>query len=145
MDKMQPLEVFGNDLASLKMNLGQKEQKFSKKAENGFLALILSNDSKMSSYFVRNDNFCMQKPWEAQIKKKKFLRKKRLTFLVHALLNDMHSFEYLLMGVWCLLVYSYSIVYWFQFSVRIHSDLSEFAVSTVSTHNWDHSLPWLGL
>ena len=76
MDKMQPLEVFGNDLASLKMNLGQKEQKFSKKAENGFLALILSNDSKMSSYFVRNDNFCMQKPWEAQIKKKIFCGKK---------------------------------------------------------------------
>ena len=87
MDKMQPLEVFGNDLASLKMNLGQKEQKFSKKAENGFLAIIVSNDSKMSSYFVRNDNFCMQKPWEAQIKKKKILRKKKLTFLVHALLK----------------------------------------------------------
>ena len=76
MDKMQPLEVFGNDLASLKMNLGQKEQKFSKKAENGFLAIILSNDSKMSSYFVRNDNFCMQKPWEAQMKKKNFCGKK---------------------------------------------------------------------
>ena len=69
------------------MNLGQKEQKLSKKAENGFLAIILSNDIKMSSYFVRNDNFCMQKPWEAQIKKKNFLRKKKLTFLVHALLD----------------------------------------------------------
>ena len=80
MDKMQPLEVFGNDLASLKMNLGQKEQKFSKKAENGFLALILSNDSKMSSYFVRNDNFCMQKPWEAQMKKKNFCGKKNSLF-----------------------------------------------------------------
>ena len=91
MDKMQPLEVFGNDLASLKMNLGQKEQKFSKKAENGFSAIILSNDSKMSSYFVRNDNFCMQKPWEAQMKKKKFLWKKKLTFLVHALLNSTYT------------------------------------------------------
>ena len=70
------------------MNLGQKEQKLSKKAENGFLAIILSNDIKMSSYFVRNDNFCMQKPWEAQIKKKKIFAEKKTHFSGACTLND---------------------------------------------------------
>ena len=44
MDKFQPVEVFGSDLASIEINLEQKVQKLSKKAENGFLAITLSPD-----------------------------------------------------------------------------------------------------
>ena len=36
MDKFQPVEGIGSDVASIEINLEQKVQKLSKKAENGF-------------------------------------------------------------------------------------------------------------
>ena len=52
MDKFQPVEGIGSDVASIEINLEQKVQKLSKKAENGFLAITLSPDCEMSSYLV---------------------------------------------------------------------------------------------
>ena len=42
MDEMSPLEVFGSDLASIFLNLGQIEQKLFKNAENLKLTVTLS-------------------------------------------------------------------------------------------------------
>ena len=61
MDQKQPLEVIGNDLVSIQMIPEQKEQKLSKKAKKSQLAVTLSSSSEMNSFFVMNDNFCMQK------------------------------------------------------------------------------------
>ena len=72
MDKFLPVEVFGSDLASIEINLEQKVQKLSKKAENGFLAITLSPDCEMSSYFVTSDNFCIHKQWRDRKNKLKF-------------------------------------------------------------------------
>ena len=63
MDKFQPVEGIGSYVASIEINLEQKVQKLSKKAENGFLAITLSPDCEMSSYFVASDNFCIHKQW----------------------------------------------------------------------------------
>ena len=48
MDQKQPLEVIGNDLVSIQMIPGQKEQKLSKKAKNGKLAITLNYTSHMN-------------------------------------------------------------------------------------------------
>jgi len=72
MDKFQPVEGIGSDVASIEINLEQKVQKLSKKAENGFLAITLSPDCEMSSYFVTSDNFCIHKQWRDQKNKLKF-------------------------------------------------------------------------
>ena len=49
MDKFQPVEGIRSEVASIEINLEQKVQKLSKKAENGFLAITLSPDCEMSS------------------------------------------------------------------------------------------------
>ena len=72
MDKFQPVEGIGSDVASIEINLEQKVQKLSKKAENGFLAITLSPDCEMRSYFVTCDNFCIHKQWQDQKNKLKF-------------------------------------------------------------------------
>ena len=51
--------IMQTDIA--KRLLEQKVQKLSKKAENGFLAITLSPDCEMSSFFVTSDNFCIHK------------------------------------------------------------------------------------
>ena len=66
MDKFQPVEGIGSDVASIEINLEQKVKKLSKKAENGFLAITLSPDCEMRSYFVTSDNFCIHKQWRDQ-------------------------------------------------------------------------------
>ena len=66
MDQKQPLEGIGNDLVSIQMIPGQKEQKLSKNAKNRLLAIILSGISEMNSFLVMNDNFCKQKQWSVQ-------------------------------------------------------------------------------
>ena len=86
MDQKQPLEVIGNDLVSIQMIPGQKEQKLSKKAKNSQLAITLSSSSEMNSFFVTNDNFCMQKQWPVQKNKLNFFAQKKLDFLVPLLL-----------------------------------------------------------
>ena len=86
MDQKQPLEVIGNDLVSIQMIPGQKEQKLSKKAKNSQLAVTLSSSSEMNSFFVTNDNFCMQKQWQVQKKKVNFFVYRKLNFLIHVLL-----------------------------------------------------------
>ena len=88
MDQKQPLEVIGNDLVSIQMIPGQKEQKLSKKAKNSQLAITLSSSSEMNSFFVTNDNFCMQKQWPVQKNKLNFFAQKKLDFLVPLLLNN---------------------------------------------------------
>ena len=87
MDQKQPLEVIGNDLVSIQMIPGQKEQKLSKKAKNSQLAITLSSSSEMNSFFVTNDNFCMQKQWPVQKNKLNFFAQKKLDFLVSSLLK----------------------------------------------------------
>ena len=87
MDQKQPLEVIGNDLVSIQMIPGQKEQKLSKKAKNSQLAITLSSSSEMNSFFVTNDNFCMQKQWLVQKNKLNFFAQKKLDFLVPLLLS----------------------------------------------------------
>ena len=87
MDQKQPLEVIGNDLVSIQMIPGQKEQKLSKKAKNSQLAITLSSSSEMNSFFVTNDNFCMQKQWPVQKNKLNFFAQKKLDFLVPLLLK----------------------------------------------------------
>ena len=72
MDKFQPVEGIGSDVASIEINLEQKVQKLSKKAENGFLAITLSPDCEMSSYLVTRDNFCIHKQWRDWKNKLKF-------------------------------------------------------------------------
>ena len=67
MDKFQPVEGIGSDVASIEINLEQKVQKLSKKAENGFLAITQRvPDCEMSSYFVTSNNFCIHKQWRDQ-------------------------------------------------------------------------------
>ena len=85
---MQPLDVLGIVLAPIQIILGQIEQKLSKKAKNTKLAITLNCTSGMNSFLETNDNFCMQKQWQVQKKKQKFLREKKLNFLIHVLLND---------------------------------------------------------
>ena len=92
MDQKQPLEVIGNDLVSIQMIPGQKEQKLSKKAKNSQLAITLSSSSEMNSFFVTNDNFCMQKQWPVQKNKLNFFAQKKLDFLVPLLLNESRNF-----------------------------------------------------
>ena len=87
MDQKQPLEVIGNDLVSIQMIPGQKEQKLSKKAKNSQLAITLSSSSEMNSFFVTNDNFFMQKQWPVQKNKLNFFAQKKLDFLVPLLLK----------------------------------------------------------
>ena len=72
MDKFQPVEGIGSNVASIEINLEQKVQKLSKKAENGFLAITLSPDGEMSSYVVTSDNFCIHKQWQDRKNKLKF-------------------------------------------------------------------------
>ena len=72
MDKFQPVEGIGSDVASIEINLKQKVQKLSKKAENGFLAITPSPDCEMSSYFVTSDNFCIHKQWRDRKNKLEF-------------------------------------------------------------------------
>ena len=72
MDKSQPVEGIGSDVASIEINLEQKVQKLFKKAENGFLAVTLSPDCEMSSYFVTSDNFCIHEQWRDRKNKLKF-------------------------------------------------------------------------
>ena len=91
MDQKQPLEVIGNDLESIQMIPGQKEQKLSKKAKNSQLAVTLSSSSEMNSFFVTNDNFCMQKQWPVQKNKLNFFAQKKLDFLVSSLLKKYSS------------------------------------------------------
>ena len=87
MDQKQPLEVIGNDLVSIQMIPGQKEQKLSKKAKNSQLAITLSSSSEMNSFFVTDNNFCMQKQWPVQKNKLNFFAQKKLDFLVPLLLK----------------------------------------------------------
>ena len=72
MTQMQPLDVLGIVLAPIQIILGQIEQKLSKKAKNTKLAITLNCTSGMNSFFVTNDNFCMQKQWQVQKKKVNF-------------------------------------------------------------------------
>ena len=94
MDQKQPLEVIGNDLVSIQMIPGQKEQKLSKKAKNSQLAITLSSSSEMNSFFVTNDNFCMQKQWPVQKNKLNFFAQKKLDFLVPLLLKTQMEIWY---------------------------------------------------
>ena len=72
MTQMQPLDVLGIVLEPIQIILGQIEQKLSKKAKNTKLAITLNCTSGMNSFFVTNDNFCMQKQWQVQKKKVNF-------------------------------------------------------------------------
>ena len=83
---MQPLDVLGIVLAPIQIILGQIEQKLSKKAKNTKLAITLNCTSGMNSFLETNDNFCMQKQWQVQKKKKNYLIYRKLKYLILQLL-----------------------------------------------------------
>ncbi len=84
---MQPLDVVGIVLAPIQIILGQIEQKLSKKAKNTKLAITLNCTCGMNSFLETNDNFCMQKQWQVQKKKKKILIYRKLKYLILQLLK----------------------------------------------------------
>ena len=87
MTQMQPLDVLGIVLEPIQIILGQIEQKLSKKAKNTKLAITLNCTSGMNSFLETNDNFCMQKQWQVQKKKKIFLIYRKLKYLILQLLT----------------------------------------------------------